>query len=371
MDYNNLRDITVKSQYELDAIPDDYKGQIYIDFGTPEDPAIVDKQYYLPVVALGSRRVNAWGSSQVTARDNSRVLALHNSHIDAVDNSRVEAWGNSSVTARDNSVVVIKESSRAESYDNSTVKSWDNCCAYAHGRSSILARESSYAVAYDNSRVVARDNSSVNANDTSIVYAYDNSSVVSYAYSSIVAMDNSLIEARSLGTVDAHCNTQVYQRSDTVKVTTSGNARIIYTPKTANEYIKCYEIEHTQTQATLYMAVHKINGRYLSDRDKSVAYEIGKTVKVEVDPNTSIMHDCGIHVSHLDQALHYGSSWDDLAILEVKTNIDDIIYPKHPDYPETIKDAIRTSCVKVIREVPLEECGVYGQILANMTANIV
>lgn len=71
------------------------------------------------------------------------------------------------------------------------------------------------------------------------------------------------------------------------------------------------------------------------------------------------MHDCGIHVSHLDQALHYGSSWDDLAILEVTTRIDDIVCPENTD------GKVRTSRVKVIREVPLGECGVYGKILAN------
>lgn len=34
INYKNLSEIIVKSQAELDAIPDDFKGRIYIEFGT-------------------------------------------------------------------------------------------------------------------------------------------------------------------------------------------------------------------------------------------------------------------------------------------------------------------------------------------------
>lgn len=40
MNYKILEEITVKSQEELDNIPLDYKGKIYIEFGTYFDKAV-------------------------------------------------------------------------------------------------------------------------------------------------------------------------------------------------------------------------------------------------------------------------------------------------------------------------------------------
>lgn len=51
VDYNTLEEITVKSQAELDMIPLDYKGRIYIEFGKAFSPAVVRNKYYLRVVA--------------------------------------------------------------------------------------------------------------------------------------------------------------------------------------------------------------------------------------------------------------------------------------------------------------------------------
>ena len=279
MDYSKLKEITVKTQAELDAIPENYKGRIYIEFGTQDEPAVVNLRYYYSVEARDNSSVEAWGNSSVEARDNSSVVA----------------WGNSSVVAR----------------GNSSVEAWDN------------------------SSVEARDNSSVEARGNSSVEARDNSSV------------------------EACGNTQVNQKSESSKITISGNARIVYDPKNTNEYIDFYGIKHTKTRATLYKAVHKIDGRYVSDYDKSFTYEIGKIIKTEVDPDTSEICGRGIHLSHLNWALYFGSEWDDLAILEVTTRMEDIVCPEDTD------GKVRTSRVKVIREVPMNECGVYGKILAN------
>ena len=71
--------------------------------------------------------------------------------------------------------------------------------------------------------------------------------------------------------------------------------------------------------------------------------------------------DCasGIHVAYLDWALCFGGNFDDLAILEVVTDIDKIVVPKNTD------GKVRTSEVYVVREVPLEECGILGSIIAR------
>ena len=75
--------------------------------------------------------------------------------------------------------------------------------------------------------------------------------------------------------------------------------------------------------------------------------------------DSNVKEDCsyGIHISTLNWALNFGKNWNNLAILEVKTKISDIVLPEGSD------GKVRTSKVKVIREVPLEEYGVDGKIL--------
>ena len=84
INYAELAEITVKSQEELEMIPDDFAGRIFIQFGTPWFPAIVNKSY----------------EGSVEARGNSSVVARGNSSVVARGNSSVEAWDNSSVVAR-------------------------------------------------------------------------------------------------------------------------------------------------------------------------------------------------------------------------------------------------------------------------------
>ena len=121
IDYSKLNDITVKSQDELDAIPLDFKGRIYIQFGTYYNPAIVRNKYYRTVVARDNSSVEAWDNSSVEAWDNSSVVAWDNSSVVACGNSSVVAWGNSSVVAWDNSSVVACGNSSVEARGNTQV----------------------------------------------------------------------------------------------------------------------------------------------------------------------------------------------------------------------------------------------------------
>ena len=225
MDYENLTEITVKSQKELDMIPKDFKGHIYIEFGTHYNPAVVKNKYY--------RSVEAW----------------ENSSVEAQENSSVEAWGNSQIV---------------------------DCLG--KGKINIL-----------------------------------------------------------------------------------GNARIVYNPKNVHDFMEFYGIKHTKKKAILYKAVKKSNdGVYHSDYDNDFTYTIGQK-KCVANIDTDVNNDCGvgIHISPLNWALDFGRGWNNLAIIEVETNIDDIICPLNTT------GKVRTSAVTVIREVPLEECGLYGKILAK------
>ena len=305
IDYTKFTEITVKSQDELNDIPQSFDGVIYIKFGKPYNRAIVDKKYV----------------GRVEARENSSVEARGNSSVVARGNSSVEAWGNSSVVAWENSSVVARENSSVVARGNSSVVAWENSSVVARGNSSVVARENSSVEAWENSSVEAWENSSVEADG--------NSRIVDF-----------------LG-------------KGRIKI--SGNARIVYMPKTIEEYCSFYGIKHDKKKGKLFKAVRKTDdGKYTSDRNSGFEYIIGSKAKADrID--TNVNEDCGhgIHIAHLGWCLNYGRDWKDLAILEVEADLDKIILPNG------CPGKVRCLEVDVIREVPLEECGVFGKILAK------
>ena len=143
------------------------------------------------------------------------------------------------------------------------------------------------------------------------------------------------------------------------RIKISGNARIVHNPKNVHEYMDFYGLPHTKKYGTFYKAVRKVDGKYISDYDCNFEYEVGKTAKSEyLDTDVSKLCGKDIHVAYLQWVLDFGKNWDDLAILEVKAKLDNVIVPLNAG-------KVRVDEVKVIREVPLEECGLYGKILAN------
>ena len=177
----------------------------------------------------------------------------------------------------------------------------------------------------------------------------------------VEAWGNSSVEAKGNSSVVAQGNTQIVDCLRGGKIQIAGNARIVHNPKNIHEFMDFYGIKHTKKKAIFYKAVHKkSDGKYHSDYDTSFKYKIGNAIS-ELNINGDVNESCGegIHISHLNWALNYGSNWKDLAILEVETKIEDIVDPINTD------GKVRTSEVKVLREVPLEECGIYGKIIAK------
>ena len=221
----------------------------------------------------------------------------------------------------------------------------------------IIRHRYKYLVeACDNSSVVAGGNSSVVARENSRVEAFDNSNVVARDNSSVVACDNSSVVARG--------NTQVVAASNAAAIQQSGNARIVHMPRTISEYLEFYEIENDGETAKLYKAVHKIGDIYRSDYTSGCTYAPGETTEADaLDKDTGETCGHGIHMAHLDWCLDYGRNWSDLAIIEVEAEIEGIIVPWSGN------GKVRAARCKMIREVPLEECGVYGKILAKRRSN--
>ena len=229
----------------------------------------------------------------------------------------VVAWGNSSV----------------EAWENSSVEAWENSSVVACGNSSVEA--------WGNSSVEARENSSVEAWGNSSVEAWENSSVVAWG------------------------NCQVTDRGTKGVLSANGNARIVHDPKTIYEYCSFHGIEVDGGTGKFFKSVHKKNGRYFSDHDRLYEYKIGEISLPDFFDNSS-MEKCGhgIHVAHKAWVIDFGKSWDDIAILEVEANLKDVVVP------ENCGGKVRCKSVKVIREVPLEECGLYGKFLSNRKNHI-
>lgn len=213
-------------------------------------------------------------------------------------------------------------------------------------------------VVWGNSCVEAWGDSSVVAWGISSVVAQGDSSVVAWGDSSVVAKENSSVEAWENSNIVASGNSQIVDRTRSHNIKTSANSRIVYMPKSIHEFMDFYGIKHTKQKAILYKAVHKVDGKYLSDYDSDFEYVIGEIKKSDCI-NTNVKEACGsgIHISHLNWVLDYGCSWNDLAILEVEVAIDEIIMPVDTN------GKVRVQKVKVLREVPLNECGLYGKIL--------
>lgn len=313
--------IMVKSQKELDKIPLDTNVGIFINFGTGKKPAIIKNKYLCEVMVINNSRVIAKGESSIIAYENSRVIACENSHVEARDTSYVTAMNNSSIIA----------------YGSSSVTGYEN--------SSIIAYEKSSVFADDNSTVVAGGNSSIIVSGNSSVEAYGSSSVTAFENSSIIAYENVQV---------------VVKQTWKGNIQLLGNARKVCTPKNIEEFMDSYDIKHNNTTATFYKAVHKQDDEYVSNYDTNFKYEIGKLI-TEPNCSTDIYDKCGsgIHISHLKWALDFGRTWKNLAILELEVEIKDIVMPINSD------GKVRTSKAKVIREVPLLECGVYGKVLAK------
>lgn len=102
-----------------------------------------------------------------------------------------------------------------------------------------------------------------------------------------------------------------------------------------------------------YKAVRKKDGKYISNYDNKTEFKIGEWSEVETDKDSDKVAVKGLHVASLEFAQNWGEHWNDVAILEVETNIHDVIIPD-------AKDQVRTSKFKVLREVPFEEMGEWG-----------
>ena len=192
------------------------------------------------------------------------------------------------------------------------------------------------------------------------VVAWENSSVEAWENSSVVAWGNSSVVARGNSSVEAWENSQIVDVERRGNVKTSGNARVVYNPDNITAWADGNDIPIIGGKIKLYKAVHKRDTKYMSDWDESFFYEIGEMAVANgftADPE----EDCGqgIHMATASWACAYAQSWDDIALLELEADAAEIVVPLY----ETGK--VRAPKAKVLREVPLEEAGLLGKMIAK------
>jgi hypothetical protein len=153
-------------------------------------------------------------------------------------------------------------------------------------------------------------------------------------------------------------NTVIVHKSDKSKVGLVMNKEshliilpdnTLATKPTAKEYLMRYGIETKGTKAIMYKAVHKKDGKYLSDKDSSFEYVIGQEKTEKCAPASEGSCSSGLHVSGKFWAFNFGRGWTDLAMLECEVAIKDIVVSKDTD------GKVRTSKIKVIRELNKNE----------------
>jgi hypothetical protein len=163
------------------------------------------------------------------------------------------------------------------------------------------------------------------------------SSIVSlYSAKQIIAKGMNLIRQIGINEIDLDLgeNVNFIQVENTIKKDT-----------TFDMYSKLYPVEIKGKKAILYKAVHKKDGVYFSEYDNNFTYTIGKIKEEYIDKSKTNSCSSGIHLAYLQWAKLFGKYWEDLAILECETNIEDIIVSEDCD------GKVRSSKVKIIREL--------------------
>jgi len=149
---------------------------------------------------------------------------------------------------------------------------------------------------------------------------------------------------------------QIVRYSDFAKLKIRGNARIVTLPDTAEEYCDFYGIKIVDGKAIVYKA---IRNDWKNFWDQSFTYEVGKSYTANCDPNRDVQCSHGLHVSHMAWAIVFGRQYRDFRIIECAVPLSKIVVPKNTD------GKVRTSELTVLREVPIEEWGLYGKIIAK------
>jgi hypothetical protein len=199
-----------------------------------------------------------------------------------------------------------------------------------------------FVKAYDNSYVIASENCVVET------YGYSMAQVTGYCTAK--SFGYSTVKADGASTVEAHAFSQVLKESDSPDIKIFDSARVITPPNTVEQYCALWNVKIEDNKAILYKAVRN---DFSSFHDDNFKYTIGETFAVTCDPDTGRECSEGLHIANIKFAVDFGRfEVKNFRILECAVPLDKIVVPKS-SYGNYGK--VRTSELKVLREVPKEE----------------
>jgi hypothetical protein len=344
------KQIIVKTQKELNAISRDYNGYIYIEGGTEADPLVLNINFEKATVVVRGQAYlgSVYGSAQIgSVSDSAQIRSVSDSaQIGSVsDSAQIRSVSDSA------QIGSVYGSAQIRSvYGSAQIGSVSDSAQIGSVSDSAQIR-SVYGSAQIGSVYGSAQIGSV-SDSAQIRSVYGSAQIELYGE----AVVSNAISAEKI--ICHGSNTVIVHKADksNIGLVMSKNSHLVLldTPKmkikpSFEEFKSIYPVKVKNGKATLYKAVHKRDGGYFSNHVSNFEYKIGEVKEHEIDPSIEDSCTKGLHVSHLDWAIKFGNEWGDMAILECEVKVKDIVVSKDCD------GKVRTSRLKVIREVPKEE----------------
>jgi phosphotransferase system IIB component len=318
-----MKETIIKTQKELDKLSLKTEGYIYIEGGTENDPLVLKTNFeFACVIIRGSAFVQSVSGNATVqyVYDNATVQSVYgNATVQYVSGNATVQYVSDNATVRS----VSDNATMQYVSDNATVQS-------VYGNATVQS-------VYGNATVQSvSDNATLNLFGEAVISnARGAKKIVLSGYNTIVVHKS---DQKKLGLV-------MNKKSHLVIIPDNN----LLTKPTFKEFAIRYAIKTKGLNAILYKSVHKVDGKYLSDKDRSFEYKIGEITEHEIDNQIKYSCAVGLHVSTLFWAVRFGSDWEDRVILECEVPIKNIIVAKDTD------GKVRTSKLKVLRELDKKE----------------
>jgi len=383
----------IKTQKELDAIPLDYDGYIYIEGGTENDPLELRTNYQQATVIVRGRAYLSYvrGSATIRYVYGSATIGYvcDSATIRDVYGSATIGYVRDSATigdVRDSATIryVYGSATIRDVRDSATIRDVRGSATirYVYGSATIgyVCDSATIRDVCDSATIRdVRDSATIGdvRDSATIRYVYGSATIgyvrdsatIRYVYGSATIRDvygsatiglfgeAVISNSHSAKAIVCHgYNTVVVHKSDKerINLVINKDSHLIVLPDrpkkyTFKEWAKYYPVEVTGVNAILYKAVHKRDGRYYSDQQNDFEYKIGETKTEKCAPVEDGSCAQGLHVATRGWAVRYGCGWSDYALLECEVPIKSLVIAADTD------GKVRTSKLKVLRDVTDEK----------------
>ena len=348
-----MKEIIVKTQAEFDAIKTDQDGYIFIEGGTEEQPIVIKTRFEsAEIVVRGQAWADVGGSATIGhVGDNATIGYVRGSATirDVYGSATIRGvYGSATIGYVYGSATIGHVGDNAtigHVGDNATIGDVGGSATirYVYGSATIRYVGGSATIRYVGGSATiryVRDNATIrDVYGSATITLYGEAMVSAYSAKSIICKGYNVVKIR---------------KSDrkNVKLVMGKNATLVIVPDfkpTFDDFAARFPVEVKGKSAILYKAVHKRDGRYVSQYDSSFDYAVGAVKKAECSPSKTESCTTGMHVGDKGYALNFGAGWDDLALLECEVPTSKIVVAKDCD------GKVRTSELTVLREVPKEE----------------